>query len=56
MIILQDIGITLNYDECEIGVRNMTYMGEIFSGEGLKVPDERVKAIVEEHAPKIIQR
>ena len=57
MIIFQDNGgITLNYDKCEIGVRSMTYMGGIFSGEGLKVPEERVKAIVQEHAPKISQR
>ena len=44
---LQDNGITLNYDKCEIGVPSMTNMGDILSGEGLKVSDERVKAIVE---------
>ena len=44
---LQDNGITLNYDKCEIGVPSMTYMGDVLSGEGLKVSDERVKAVVE---------
>ena len=38
---LQDNGITLNYDKCEIGVPSMTYMGDVLSGEGLKVSDER---------------
>ena len=49
---LQDNGITLNYDKCEIGVPSMTYMGDVLSGEGLKVSDERVKAIVEAPAPQ----
>ena len=49
---LQDNGITLNYDKCEIGVPSMTYMGEVLSGEGLKISDEQVKAIVEAPAPQ----
>ena len=49
---LQENGITLNYDKCEIGVPSMTYMGDVLSGEGLKVSDERVKAIVEAPAPQ----
>ena len=49
---LQDNGITLNYDTCEIGVPSMTYMGDVLSGEGLKVSEERVKAIVEAPAPQ----
>ena len=49
---LQDNGITLNYDKCEIGVPSMTYMGDVLSGEGLKISDERVKAIVEAPAPQ----
>ena len=32
---LQESGITLNYDKCEIGVQSMTYMGDVLSGEGL---------------------
>ena len=42
---LQDNGITLNYDKCEIGIPSMTYMGNILPREGLKVSEERVKAI-----------
>ena len=49
---LQDNGITINNDKCEIGVPSMTYMGDVLSGEGLKVSDERVKAIVEATAPQ----
>ena len=49
---LQENGITLNYDKCEIGVPSMTYIGDVLSGEGLKVSDERVKAIVEAPAPQ----
>ena len=49
---LQENGITLNYDKCEIGVPSMTYMGDVLSGEGLKLSDERVKAIVEAPAPQ----
>ena len=49
---LQDNGITLNYDKCEIGVPSMTYMGDVLSGEGLKISDERVKAIVEAPTPQ----
>ena len=41
---LQESGITLSYDKCEIGVPSMTYMGDVLSGEGLKLSDERVKA------------
>ena len=49
---LQANGITLNYDKCEMGVPGMTYMDDVPSGEGLKVSDERVKAIVEAPAPQ----
>ena len=39
---LEQNGLTLNYDKCEIGVESMTYMGDVLSGEGLKVSSERV--------------
>ena len=41
---LQESGLTLNYDKCEIGVDSMIYMGNVLSGEGLKVSSEHVKA------------
>ena len=44
---LQENGITRIYEKCEIGVPSMTYMGVVFSGEGLKLSDEQVEAIVE---------
>ena len=49
---LEESGLTLNYDKCEIGVGSMIYMGDVLSGEGLKVSSERVKAIVEAPAPQ----
>ena len=49
---LQDNGITYNYDKCKIGVLTKNYLGDVLSGEGLKVSDERVKAIVEAPAPQ----
>ena len=47
---LQDNGITLNYDKCEIP--SMTYMDNVLSREGLKVSNERVKVIVEAPSPQ----
>ena len=46
---LEESGLTLNYDKCDIGVSSMVYMGDILSGEGLKVSSEQVKAIVEKN-------
>ena len=49
---LEQNGLTLNYDKCEIGVQSMTYMGNVLSGEGLKVSSERVKAITQAPRPQ----
>ena len=49
---LEESGLTLNCDKCDIGVINMVYMGDVLSGEGLKVSSERVKAIVEAPTPQ----
>ena len=49
---VEENGLTLNYDKCEIGVSSMVYMGDVLSGEGLNVSSERVKAIVEAPAPQ----
>ena len=49
---LKESGLTLNNDKCEIGVDSMVYMGDVLSGEGLKVSSEQVKAIVEATAPQ----
>ena len=37
---LEESGLTLNYYKCEIGVSSMVYMGDVLSGEGLKVSSE----------------
>ena len=49
---LEESGLTLNYDKCDIAVSSMVYMGDVLSGEGLKVSSERVKAIVEAPTPQ----
>ena len=37
---LEESGLTLNYDKCDIAVSSMAYMGDVLSGEGLKVSSE----------------
>ena len=49
---LQESGLTLNYDKCEIGVGEMTYMGDVLSADGLRLSSERIKAIVDAPAPQ----
>ena len=49
---LKESGLTLNYDKCEVAVDSMVYMGDVLSGEGLKISSERVKALVEAPAPR----
>ena len=48
---LEESGLTLNYEKCEIGVSSMVYMRDVFSGEGLRLSSDGVKAIVEAPAP-----
>ena len=43
---LAESGLTLKYAKCDVGVSSMVYMGDVLSGEGLKVSSERVKVIV----------
>ena len=49
---LEESGLPLNYDKCDIGVNSMVYMGDVLYGEGLKVSSEQVKAIVEAPTPQ----
>ena len=49
---LEESGLTLNYEKCEVGVDSMIYMGDVLSGQGLKVSSERVKAIAEAPEPQ----
>ena len=37
---LEESGLTLNYDKCDIGVGSMVYVGDVLSGKGLKVSSE----------------
>ena len=48
---LHEKGLTLNPDKCQIGITSIKYMGHILTGsEGIKVCDDKVKAIT--HAPE----
>lgn len=49
---LEENGLTLNYEKCEVGVSSMVYIRDVLYGEGLQVSEKRVKAIVEAPAPK----
>ncbi len=49
---LEENGLTLNYEKCEIGVDKMVYMGNVLSGDGLQLSEKRVKAIIDAPEPK----
>ena len=49
---LEEHGLTLNYKKCEVGVSSMVYMGDVLSGERLKISDRRVEAIVKSPPPR----
>ena len=50
--VLEEIGLTLNYDKCQIGVNSMEYLGNVSTDKGLLVSNDKVKAIVQEARPK----
>ena len=49
---LEESGLTLNYDKCQIGVRSMEYLGNVLTDSGLQVSDDKVEAIVQAPRPK----
>jgi hypothetical protein len=49
---LEENGLTLNYEKCEVGVDKMVYMGNVLSGDGLQLSEKRVKAIIDAPEPK----
>ena len=48
---LAERGLTVNEKKCQIKLTSIKYMGHVLSQEGLKVSDEKVKAIA--HAPPL---
>ena len=46
-----DIDLTLNQDKYVIGTRSVTYIGHIFTADGVKPDESKVKAILEMPAP-----
>ena len=49
---LEESGLTLNHDMCQIGVRSMEYLGIVLTDNGLQVSDDKVEAIVQVPRPK----
>ena len=49
---LQESGLTLSYDKCEIGVNKMIFMGDVLTADGLQISSERIKAIVDAPQPQ----
>ena len=43
--ILEESGLTLNYEKCIVGASSMVYMGDILSTDGLQLSEKRVEAI-----------
>ena len=43
---LQAAGMTLNKAKCEFNVKKIHFIGHVFSGRGIEVDPEKVKAIV----------
>ena len=49
---LEESGLTLNFDKCQIGVNSMEYLGNVLTDKGLQVSDDKVEAIVQAPRPK----
>lgn len=49
---LEESGLTLNYDNCQIGVSSMEYLGNVLTDKGLQVSDDKGKAIAQAPRPK----
>ena len=52
MMTLEESGLTLNYDKCQIGVSSMEYLGNLLTDEGLQTSDDKVEAIVQAPRPE----
>ena len=49
---LEESGLTLNYDKCQIGVCRMEYLGNVLTDNRLQECDDKVEAIVQAPRPK----
>lgn len=49
---LQDKGLTLNYEKCEIHKQSIEFLGHIFSKDDMKPSPQKIQAIVELPPPK----
>ena len=49
---LEESGLTLNYDKCQIGVRSMEYLRNVLTQSRLQVSDDKVEAFMQAPRPK----
>ena len=49
---LQEHRLTLNYDKCIAGVQKLNYMGITLTSDGIKVDENKVKAVTEAKGQK----
>ena len=42
---LEESGLTLNYNKWQIGVSSMEYLGNVLTGKGLQVSDDKLKPL-----------
>lgn len=49
---LEESGLTLNKEKCQIGVSSIEFLGKVLSDQGLQVSADKVEAIVQEPRPR----
>ena len=49
---ISDKGLTLNEKKCEFGMNEVTFMGQLLSKHGIDYTESRMKAIIDQRAPK----
>lgn len=52
---LQDAGLTLNAKKCEFSKTEVTYLGHVITGHGIRADPRKVKAIQDFPVPKTVQ-
>ena len=45
MKVVKEVGLKLQKEKCEVGVAQLTYLGETISGDGLKPDRRKVEAM-----------
>ena len=50
--LLEDNGVTLNFEKCEFAKSSITYIGHVVSADGIKADPSKVRAIKQMQQPK----